>query len=95
MLLFNPEALKSNKNYVKNFAPNNFSHKILYECMVDMVNAAREQYAFQPAMKTDIRLDSTASYQAIYEASKEEKTVEGLAPYRTTEQRLKKYGPSP
>ena len=89
---FNPEALKSNKNYVKNFAPNNFSHKILYECMVDMVNAAREQYAFQPAMKTDIRLDSTAAYQAIYEASKEEKTVEGLAPYRTTEQRLKKYG---
>lgn len=89
---FNPEFLKSNKDYVRNFAPNNFSEKILYACMQDIVNAARSQYAFLPAMKTDVRLDSTALYQAVYQADKEEKTIEGIAPYRTTEQRLKKYG---
>lgn len=89
---FNPTQLKSKKDYTKNFAPNNFSHKILYACMQDMVNAAREQYAFQPAMKTDINLDSAATFHAAYQAQKEEKTIEGMAPYRTTEQRLKKYG---
>lgn len=89
---FNPEQLKSNKDYVKNFAPNNFRHAILYNCFQDMVNAARAQYAFCPAMKTDIRLDSTATMQAEYQAGKEEKTIENLAPYRTTEQRLRKYG---
>lgn len=89
---FNPEQLKSNKDYVKNFVPNNFRHSILYSCFQDMVNAAREQYAFCPAMKTDVRLDSTATMQAQYQASKEEKTIENLAPYRTTEQRLRKYG---
>ena len=89
---FNPESLKKNKDYTKNFAPNNFSTKILYNCMQDMVNAARAQYAYLPPMKTDIQLDSTAMMQAIYQAQKEEKTVENLPPYRTTEQRLKKYG---
>jgi hypothetical protein len=89
---FDPVQLKENKDYSRNFAPNNFSHKILYACMQEMVNAARAQYAFQPAMKTDIRLDSAATMQATYQASKEEKTIENLAPYRTTEQRLRKYG---
>lgn len=89
---FNPEQLKSNKDYVRNFAPNNFKHAILYSCFQDMVNLARAQYAFCPAMKTDIRLDSTATMQAEYQASKEEKTIENISPYRTTEQRLRKYG---
>ncbi len=89
---FNPESLKNNKNYAKNFAPNNFSEKILYACMQDVINAAREQYAYLPAMKTDIRLDSAALMQAVYQAEKEEKTIENVSPYRTTEQRLKKYG---
>lgn len=89
---FAPAELKANKNYAKNFAPNNFSHKILYACMQDMVNAARKQYAYLPVMKTDIRLDSAAVMQATYQAEKEEKTIENVSPYRTTEQRLKKYG---
>ena len=89
---FNPEQLKSNKDYVRNFAPNNFKHSILYNCFQDMVNAARAQYAFCPAMKTDIRLDSAATMQAEYQATKEEKTIENISPYRTTAQRLRKYG---
>ena len=88
---FNPEQLKSNKDYVRNFVPNNFRHAILYQCFQDMVNVARAQYAFCPAMKTDIRLDSAAVMQAEYQASKEEKTIEGMSPYRTTAQRLRKY----
>ena len=88
---FNPEQLKSNKDYVKNFAPNNFRHSILYNCFQDMVNLARAQYAFCPAMKTDIRLDSAAVMQAEYQASKEEKTIEGASPYRTTAQRLRRF----
>lgn len=88
---FNPEALKKNKNYTKNFNPSNYDHKILYACMQDVVNAAREQYAFAPAMKTNISMDSAAVMQAEYQADKEEKSVENLPPYRTTEQRLRKY----
>ncbi len=89
---FNPEQLKTNKDYVRNFVPNNYKHSILYNCFQDMVNAARAQYAFCPAMKTDIRLDSTATMQAEFQATKEEKTTDNYAPYRTTEQRLRKYG---
>lgn len=89
---FGPESLKNNKDYAKNFAPNNFSQKILYACMRDMLNAARAQYSFQPAMKSIEKMDSTALMQAVYQAEKEEKTVENVAPYRTTEQRLKKFG---
>src|SRR5574344_763663 len=90
-LNFNPERLKSNKNYTKNFNPSNFDHKILYGCMQAMVNAAREDYSFAPAMKTDIVLDSVAIMQADYQAFKEEKTIENVSPYRTTEQRLRKF----
>ncbi len=89
---FNPEQLKNNKDYVRNFVPNNFKHAILYSCMQDMVNLARAEYAFNPAMKTDERLDSAALMQAQYQASKEEKTIENISPYRTTDQRLRKYG---
>lgn len=89
---FNPESLKSNKDYIKNFAPNNFSQKILYSCMHDMLDAARSEYAFLPPFKTDEKFDSTAMMQGVYQAQKEEKTVENLPPYRTTAQRLRKYG---
>ena len=89
---FNPESLKNNKDYTKNFAPNNFSQKILNSCMHDMLDAARSEYAFLPPLKTDEKLDSTAMMQGIYQAQKEEKTVDNLPPYRTTAQRLRKYG---
>ena len=90
---FNPENLKNNKDYVKNFNPTNYSHKILYGCLRDIVDAARAQYAYCPPIKMDnIMLDSAATMQAEYQAYKEERTVENVAPYRTTEQRLKKYG---
>ncbi|MCK9339186.1 MAG: hypothetical protein M0P38_04265 [Bacteroidales bacterium] len=88
---FNPESMKNVKNYAKNFNPSNFDHKILYACMQDMVNVARAQYSFAPAMKVDISLDSAAVMQADYQALTEEKSVENLPPYRTTEQRLRKF----
>lgn len=63
---FNPESLKNNKDYTKNFAPNNFSQKILNSCMHDMLDAARSEYAFLPPLKTDEKLDSTAMMHLLH-----------------------------
>ena len=91
-LNFNPEKLKENKDYIKNFAPNNFKHSIFYACIHDIVDAARAEYTFAPIMKREDRLDSTATMQADYQAEQEKKTTENMAPYRFLDQRLHKYG---
>lgn len=88
---FNPESLKENAKYVRNFAPNNYDEKILYECMSDMIDLARQEYSFLPKMKHDESLDSTARFQADYQASKDERTEENVAPYKTVYYRLRKY----
>ncbi|MCQ2283291.1 MAG: hypothetical protein MJZ57_00150 [Bacteroidales bacterium] len=88
---FNPSSLKENAKYTRNFAPNNYDEKILYNCMTDMVNMARQEYRFLETLKHDVRLDSTAQFQADYQASKDEKTEDNVAPYRTLYYRLKKY----
>ncbi|MBQ3850495.1 MAG: hypothetical protein II751_00070, partial [Bacteroidales bacterium] len=89
---FNPEQLKKNAKYAQNFAPNTYNEQTLYNCMADVINAARAQYRFLPAFKSDIRLDSTAQFQADYQASKDEKSLDNVAPYKTTYFRLRKYG---
>ncbi|MEG1556315.1 MAG: CAP domain-containing protein, partial [Bacteroidales bacterium] len=89
---FNPEELKNNKNYTKNFNPGNFDQKILYNCMIDMINLARLEYAFVGPLKHNISLDSTAQMQADFQAKKDEKTEFNEPPYRTTYFRLKKFG---
>lgn len=90
-LSFDPSSLKENAKYTKNFAPNNYDEKVLYNCFTDMVNLARKEYRFLETMKHDIRLDSTAQFQADYQASKDEKTEDNVAPFRTTYYRLRKY----
>lgn len=89
---FNPESLKENAKYIKNFAPNNYDEKVLYQCFTDIVDAARAEYKFLPSLKHDSKLDSAAQYQADYQATKDEKTLDNYAPYKTTFYRLKKYG---
>lgn len=89
---FAPEELKKNKDYARNFNPGNYNTKILYNCMIDMLNAARKQYSFTAPFKHDIKLDSTAQMQADYQAVKNEKTELNNAPYKTLNFRLKKYG---
>lgn len=89
---FNPVKLKENAKYAKNFAPNNYDSKVLYNCMCDMVDAARAEYRFLPALKHDIKIDSTAQFQADFMASKDEKTEDNYAPYKTLPYRLRKYG---
>ena len=89
---FNPEKLKENAKYVKNFAPNNYDETVFYQCFVEMVNLARAEYRFLPKLKHNLSLDSTAQYQADFQAVKDEKTLENNAPYKTTYFRLKKYG---
>ena len=91
---FDPKPLQENVKYSRNFAPNNYDERILYSCMSDMINAARAQFCFLPAFKTDIRLDSCASFQADFQGSKDEKTLDNYAPYKTTYYRLRKYGMS-
>ncbi|MCQ2275345.1 MAG: hypothetical protein MJZ87_00130 [Bacteroidales bacterium] len=89
---FNPASLKENTKYVKNFAPNTYDEKILYNCMTDMLNMARAQYRFTSALKHDVRIDSTAQFQANYQADKDEKTLDNVAPYHSVYYRLRKYG---
>ncbi|MCR4964048.1 MAG: hypothetical protein K6A41_00160 [Bacteroidales bacterium] len=91
-LEFNPESLKENAKYVRNFAPNNYDETILYNCLSDMIDLARQEYSFLPKMKHDESLDSTSRFQADYQASKDERTLENVAPYKTTYYRLRKYG---
>lgn len=89
---FNPEALKAKPEYNKNFNPGNFNSKVLYNCMIDMINLARAQYFFLDPLKTDKDMNDCAQMQADYQAMKDEKTDINEAPYRTTFFRLKKYG---
>ncbi len=89
---FDPSSLKENAKYVKNFAPNTYDEKILYNCMTDMVNLARAQYSFVAPFKHDVRIDSAAQFQADYQAHKDEKSLDNVAPYQTTYYRLRKYG---
>ncbi len=89
---FNPSSLKENAKYTKNFAPNTYDSKVLYNCMTDMINMARQQYRFLQPLKSDVRMDSTAQFQADYQAEKDEKTFDNVAPYHTVYYRLRKYG---
>ncbi|MBO4488317.1 MAG: hypothetical protein J5741_01515 [Bacteroidales bacterium] len=88
---FNPESLKENAKYVRNFAPNNYDEKILYDCLTEMIDMARLEYNFLVKMKHDESLDSVARFQADYQASKDERTEENVAPYKTVYYRLRKY----
>lgn len=89
---FNPSKLKENVKYTRNFSPNNYDTKILYNCMTEMIDMARAQYKFLTQMKHDVKLDSTAQFQADYQAEKDEKTFDNVAPYHTIDYRLRKYG---
>ncbi len=89
---FNPENLKENARYAKNFAPNNYDSKVLASCLGDMLDAARAEYRFLPALRRDKSVDSAAQFQADFMASKDEKTEDNYAPYKTLPYRLRKYG---
>lgn len=89
---FNPEKLKEKTEYTKNFNPGNYKSNVLYNCMLDMINLAREEYFFLEPLKTDKDMNECAQMQADYQALKDEKGVLNEPPYRTTFFRLKKYG---
>lgn len=89
---FNPEKLKENSDYTDNFNPGRIDYKILYRCMIDMIDLARKEYFYLEPFKHDIRLDSTAQMQADYQALKDLKTDQNEMRFRTFESRLNKYG---
>lgn len=72
---FNPEKLKAKTEYTKNFNPGNYKSNVLYNCMLDMINLAREEYFFLDPLKTDKDMDECAQMQADYQALKDEKGV--------------------
>ena len=78
---FEVPELQTHKEYSKNFNPSTFKEKILYNCMVDLINAARAQYTYAAPLSHIVMMDSTAQMQADYQARKEEKTAEGESPY--------------
>ena len=57
-----------------------------------MGDQARAEFRYLPNLKHNVSLDSTAQYQADFQASKDEKTLDNNAPYKTTYFRLRKYG---
>ena len=89
---FDPSALKKNAQYARNFAPNNYKPEIVYNCLTDMMDLARAQYRFLTPLGHNIQMDSTAQFQADYQAVKDEKLEDNLAPYKTLPYRLRKYG---
>lgn len=91
-LNFDPSELKKNEKNVRNFTPNDYDPKILYDCITEMIDMARAQYTFTVPLKHDSKLDSAAKMQADFQAFKDEKTEYNNAPYRTLNYRLKKYG---
>ncbi|MDR3047631.1 MAG: hypothetical protein LBU51_08500 [Bacteroidales bacterium] len=89
---FNPEKLKENKEYVKNFNPINYNRAVFYSCMIEMIDIARKQYAYVEPLKHDVMIDSTAQFQADFQALKNEKTESNEMLYGTLSKRLQKYG---
>jgi hypothetical protein len=89
---FKAPELKENIKYAKNFNPGNYDSKILYNCMTDIIDFARQKYFYLDPMRHDKLLDSVAAMQASYQALQNEKTDMNVAPYKTTFYRLKKYG---
>ena len=65
---------------------------ILYNCMLDMINAARAEFFFSLPLKQNIKMDSIAQMQAEYQAQKMTRTIENIAPYKYTSQRLRLVG---
>ncbi|MCR4680909.1 MAG: hypothetical protein K5636_04785 [Bacteroidales bacterium] len=89
---FNPVSVKENAKFTKNFTPNSYDSKVLYNCMTAVLDAARAQYRFVPELKHDLHIDSTAQFQADFMAEKDERTEDNYAPYKTLPYRLRKYG---
>ena len=89
---FDPSVLKENAKYARNFAPNNYDEKILYQCFTDMVDLARAEFRYLPKLKHNASIDSAAQFQADYQAEQDEKTLDNNPPYKTTFFRLRKYG---
>lgn len=91
-ITFSGESIKSNKDYTKNYNPVDCDPNILYNCMLDMINAARAEFFFSLPLKQNIKMDSIAQMQAEYQAQKMTRTIENIAPYKYTSQRLRLVG---
>lgn len=87
-LEFTGEQFKNHPDYSKNYNPVDCNPKILYNCLLDMINAVRVECNFTMPLKQDIKMDSIAQMQADYQAQKMLRTTENIFPYKFTSQRL-------
>ena len=92
---FTAEQLKNHKEYSKNYNPVTCKPKILYNCMLDMVNLARQELNFTMPLTKDNELDSMAFVQGEYQAKKMMKTSDNIYPYQNLNARFKNRGYSP
>ena len=92
---FTAEQLKNHKEYSKNYNPVTCKPKILYNCMLDMVNLARQELNFAMPLVKDSELDSMAIVQGEYQAKKMLKTSDNIYPYQNLNARFKTRGYSP
>ncbi|MCQ2285637.1 MAG: CAP domain-containing protein [Bacteroidales bacterium] len=92
---FTAEQLKNNKEYSKNYNPITCKPKILYNCMLDMINLARQELNFAMPLTKDSELDSMAIVQGEYQAKKMLKTSDNVYPYQNLDARFKSRGYSP
>ena len=92
---FTAEQLKNNKDYSKNYNPVTCKPKILYNCMLDMVNLARQELNFTMPLVKDRELDSMAILQGEFQAKKMIKTSDNVYPNQNLAGRFKTRGYSP
>ena len=77
--------------YTSSLNPIKPNYKLMNECVSEIINHVRKS-VFALPLQSNVPLDSAAKFQSDYQALKNEKTEFNLSPYKTTEQRLIKYG---
>ncbi|MDY0215763.1 MAG: hypothetical protein RBS19_02290 [Bacteroidales bacterium] len=86
--------MKENYDYSRNFNPIDFNPEVLRACVLEMINYVRDINPEHRAGKlsTHPTLDSAASIQATYMASREERTTENKGIHKNTYRRIKLHG---
>ena len=85
---FTGEEFKNHQDYAKNYNPVDCNPKILYNCLLDMINAVRAECNYAMPLHQNVKMDSIAQMQANFQAHKMIRTTENIIPYKYTSQRL-------
>ena len=78
-------------DYGSSLNPIKPKYKLLNDCILGIINHVR-QSVFALPLTNNVQLDSAAKFQADYQALKNEKTEFNVSSFKTSEQRLMKFG---